>query len=68
MRDGEVALPPGIGGIARGEGLGNGKAGLVGIKRAGEIALSAKDIADLDVRDDEIALPSGIGGVARGEG
>jgi len=68
VADREIALPAGVAGVARGEGLGDGQAVAKGQQRAGEVALGDEHVADLLVADRKIALPAGIVGVARGEG
>ena len=56
-----------IGGIGLGEACGNGKTVLIGLQRAGEIALRLKHLANPLVGDGEIALPVGIGRIGLGK-
>ena len=68
MADREVALPQGIAGIARCEGLPDGEAGLIGVERPGLVPARHAYVADPFVAGRQVALPLGIAGVARCEG
>ena len=67
MRHGEVALPLGVGRVARGEAFADGEAVGEAPQRAGQVALRHGQVPELFLRDGEVALPRGVGRVARGE-
>jgi hypothetical protein len=57
MRDGQVALPPGVFGVGLGETFGYGEVGLVGGDRVGEVALRNQHLADFVMRDGQRSHP-----------
>lgn len=63
----EEVLPGIVLRASLGEGIHDGKAGMVGINCASEIALGGLRIADSAVRNRKVALPSRIGRIGFGQ-
>ena len=63
----EVALPLGVGRIARGQRLVDLQPGAIRRQRPWPVALGHQHVADLDLTHREVALPLGVGRIARGQ-
>ena len=67
MRELQVPLPFGVGGVGGGQPGKDVQAGLVGGAGGGQVPGRHRHIPQLAVADRQVALPAGVGGVGGGQ-
>ena len=67
VRDRQLPLPAGVGGIERGQPLEDGPVLGVRLLCRRQVAASLRQVPDPAVRDRQLPLPAGVGGIERGQ-